>query len=235
MFFSLPYRQRRRSDKLVQYLLGPICKECNYNLIRADKIKSNDQIDETIINHLNSANIIIVDITGFNPNVFFELGYSVAINSKKVIQISDASVKEIPFDRITTRTFRYNFDISNTEKFKSDIIDVIKNIEKTNDIQQSLIENNDEDTFNSIVLSYLEKLDQSYKLIEDLSIRTHNTAMKISHQLSSDTVDKNSFNGITEKLIEVLLQNPESFKVLLSSIDKSKSNKNDYSEALTAF
>ena len=150
---------------------------------------------------------------------------------KKVIQISDASVKEIPFDRITTRTFRYNFDISNTEKFKSDIIDVIKNIEKTNDIQQSLIENNDEDTFNSIVLSYLEKLDQSYKLIEDLSIRTHNTAMKISHQLSSDTVDKNSFNGITEKLIEVLLQNPESFKVLLSSIDKS----NDYSEALTAF
>lgn len=61
---------RKRSDKLVNYLLDPVCKECNYNLIRSDKIKSNDQIDETIINYLNSANIIIADITDLNPNVF---------------------------------------------------------------------------------------------------------------------------------------------------------------------
>lgn len=61
----------------------------------------NDQIFaegmlERIFNQINKADVIVADMTGQNPNVFYEVGYAHALNKVTLLLTQDA--KDIPFD-----------------------------------------------------------------------------------------------------------------------------------------
>src|SRR5215469_12463470 len=49
-----------------------------------------------LYNQINKADLIVSDMTGRNPNVFYETGYAHALN-KKVILLTQAA-DDIPFD-----------------------------------------------------------------------------------------------------------------------------------------
>jgi hypothetical protein len=51
---------------------------------------------ERIINQINKADVIVADMTGKNPNVFFEVGYAHALG-KMIIHITQTA-DDIPFD-----------------------------------------------------------------------------------------------------------------------------------------
>ena len=51
---------------------------------------------ERIFNQINKADVIIADMTGKNPNVFYEVGYAHALN--KVVLLITQSAEDIPFD-----------------------------------------------------------------------------------------------------------------------------------------
>lgn len=108
---------RERSDKLMTYLIEPVCNEYAYNVFRSDIENTTNKIDDDIFNHLDNDDLAIADLTDNNPNVFYEAGYRNA-KGLPIIQIAENGTK-LPFDVGHIRTYFYDFDIKNAEEFKS--------------------------------------------------------------------------------------------------------------------
>jgi len=74
---------------------------------------------------LESSDLIIADITGNNPNVFFEIGYCMALGSPLVLITS--SYAEIPFDIKVMPIILY--DMSTVTKRKESIEAIKRRVE----------------------------------------------------------------------------------------------------------
>lgn len=75
-----------------------------------EQIFHNEGILERIYNQIDTADIIIADMTGKNPNVFYEVGYAHAKNKKCILLTAEAT--DIPFDLKHKRHIVYGSSIS---------------------------------------------------------------------------------------------------------------------------
>lgn len=87
---------RKRSDQVKKYIIDPAVEPLGYETMRADLTDESGQITTQIVTQLLNADLIIADLTGHNPNVFYELAIRHAFG-KPFIQIGDKS-ERIPFD-----------------------------------------------------------------------------------------------------------------------------------------
>ena len=80
------------------YKLGikPACEKAGAYAERLDEQIFGESMLERIYNQIAKADIIVADMTGRNPNVFYETGYAHALN-KHVILLTK-TVDDIPFD-----------------------------------------------------------------------------------------------------------------------------------------
>ena len=76
--------------------IKPACKNCNVKVERVDEQIFDENILSRIYDQIAKADILIADMTGRNPNVFYEVGYAHAIQ-KRVILLTQNS-NDIPFD-----------------------------------------------------------------------------------------------------------------------------------------
>lgn len=63
---------------------------------RVDEQIFNEGILERIFNQISKADVIVADMTGRNPNVFYEVGYAHALG--KVVLLLTQNVDDVPFD-----------------------------------------------------------------------------------------------------------------------------------------
>ena len=82
------------------------CEELDMYCERVDEQHYEGNMLERIYNQINKADYLIADLTGQNPNVYYELGYAHAL-SKKVVLITQ-NADEIPFDMKQYRHFIYS-------------------------------------------------------------------------------------------------------------------------------
>lgn len=87
---------------------------------RADDLYRPGNIVNDIWNYTKSADIILADLTGKNPNVFYELGLAHAITKPAVL--ITASMDDVPFDLRSLRILVYNKNLPNWgEKLRKNI------------------------------------------------------------------------------------------------------------------
>lgn len=115
--------ERIQSDKVLNYLIEPVCKELGFSVIRVDRETINGDINESIINHLKNDELVIADLTGYNANAFYEFGYRQAL-SLPVIPIIEHN-QRLPFDIVSKSTIFYDTDVSTIEDSKSRLRDMI--------------------------------------------------------------------------------------------------------------
>jgi CheY-like chemotaxis protein len=133
-FFIAPIGQenseiRARSDQLFSYVIKPAAKRFGYEAIRGDHIAQPGMINSQVIEHLIEDDIAVADLTGGNPNVYYELAIRHGVN-KPVINIKDVS-ESLAFDIIGMRTIDVDFRfIDSMKKCKTEIIKQIQTIEK---------------------------------------------------------------------------------------------------------
>ncbi|MBB5606070.1 MULTISPECIES: hypothetical protein [unclassified Janthinobacterium] len=96
----------------------------DFNVNRGDERVEADSIFLQILNLILSSNIIVANITGRNPNVFYELGLAHAFD-KKVILISHHS-SPIPFDVQAKRILFYK----DNEELKAKLTPMLKEYSK---------------------------------------------------------------------------------------------------------
>lgn len=119
---------RRRADLVLNYVLKPVLEECGYLWVRADKIAAPGIITSQIIQHILDDPLVIADLTGHNPNVFYELALRHAIR-KPVVQIISAG-ERIPFDVQSNRTIQLDHtDLESADSCKRALIDQIRAVE----------------------------------------------------------------------------------------------------------
>lgn len=118
---------RKNADEVLEYIINPICEKYGYSVVRADKMSNSGLITKAIIEQIISADLVIADLTGSNPNVFYELAIRHSYR-KPAIQIIKGAM-EIPFDVANMRTISYDTTLSGADVAKKDIEAMLKSIE----------------------------------------------------------------------------------------------------------
>ncbi|SFP66350.1 hypothetical protein SAMN04488241_1054 [Sphingomonas rubra] len=108
---------RKLADWLLRGLFKPVLEDESINFIvkRADEDADPGSISSALITDLINADLVIADLTGFNPNAFYELGIRHALQ-KPTIHVIAENVK-LPFDNQDQRTIYV--DISDFEAIEN--------------------------------------------------------------------------------------------------------------------
>ena len=115
------------------YKLGiqAVATECGVVAERVDEQTFSETILERIYRQIENADFIIADMTGRNPNVFYEVGYAHA--REKLVTLLTQSVDDIPFDLRHHRHIVYDGSIQTVkQKLKVEIEWLKEQIEKQN-------------------------------------------------------------------------------------------------------
>jgi len=107
-------------DKLYSFVIKPAVEDDGITCWRGDEISTRPYVLEDVIHHIETAQFIIVDISGGNPNVFLELGMCLKLE-KEIILISRDEDSRVPFNARNLRRIRYDDSSKGWKKLYDDI------------------------------------------------------------------------------------------------------------------
>jgi hypothetical protein len=120
---------RKRSDLVFKHIIEPIVRAQGYKAIRADHISTPGVITSQIIDQVLNAHLVIADLTGQNPNVFYELALRHMVK-KPVVQMTKEG-ESLPFDVSGQRTIHFDYqDLDSVEAAKAELERQVKAVEK---------------------------------------------------------------------------------------------------------
>ncbi|MFA0657499.1 TRAFs-binding domain-containing protein [Vibrio splendidus] len=93
-------------DKTYKNIIQPAVESSGYQCVRADEIQDSGLIDKSMYALLMHAELVVADISTFNPNAIYELGIRHAVRPYSTIVIKEEEGK-IPFDLDHNRIFHY--------------------------------------------------------------------------------------------------------------------------------
>src|SRR4051794_30347667 len=89
-----------------EFEIRPGIEAAGFRPVRIDQIETSDLLVSTIWSAIRDSGAIVADLTGKNPNVFYELGLAHALG-KPTILITQ-SIDDVPFDLRHSRIIRYD-------------------------------------------------------------------------------------------------------------------------------
>jgi hypothetical protein len=120
---------RERSNKVLEHIIKPPVEECGYECLRADEIAEPGIITSQIIQHLIDDDLVVADLTGRNPNVYYELAVRHVVR-RPIVQIIQAG-ESIPFDVAGTRTIHVDHrDLDSVADCKLELVKQVRSVEK---------------------------------------------------------------------------------------------------------
>lgn len=131
-------------DKTYKNIIQPAVVKAGYECIRADEIQDSGLIDKSMYLLLMSSELVIADISTYNPNAIYELGIRHAVKPFSTIVIKEKEGK-IPFDLDHTRIFKYTHlgdDIGTDEakRCQNELESLINSITQSNAIDSPMYE-----------------------------------------------------------------------------------------------
>ena len=90
-----------------------------FKFTNAGDLDNQQNIIQDIVEGIHKADIVIADLTGLNPNVFYELGLAHAMNKKVIIITQD--IDELPFDIKSYRANQYSLQFNELPKLIAEL------------------------------------------------------------------------------------------------------------------
>jgi hypothetical protein len=119
-------------DKYYQEIYVPAIKEAGFEPIRADELFTTGSVVEQIWEQIERAKLLLADLSGRNPNVFYELGLAHAAH--KPVVFTASQLEEVPFDLRHLRVIIY--DVREPEwaaQLRNNVSDYLRNATKDPD------------------------------------------------------------------------------------------------------
>jgi len=220
---------RKRADQVYKYIIAPVCEKCDFEAVRVDQINQADSITQTIIDMLLQAELVIADMTGHNPNAFYEMGYR-ACTKKPMIHIKEKGEK-IPFDIAGIRAFDYDLtDLDSVAEVKERLEQTIKafNIAERDGTDPFVVEEQsvEELSSNSQILPILYEIqDQISQLKEEIHNKDTETIQTIVRASIPAAPVESTETALVKALLPELLRNPSSMKTLMELGEMSDKKK----------
>lgn len=111
---------RKHSDDVFDLIIQPALEKFQISVLRADQIPGTSSITSDVIRHIQEADLCVIDLTGNNPNVFYECGRRHE-TGKPYIQLLKTGEK-LPFDVHDIRTIMY--EISNPRDVRKTVLEI---------------------------------------------------------------------------------------------------------------
>ena len=203
VFVLAPFDEER--TKIYNEIVKIAVEEKGYTCKRADEFKTNTVKLNDIVRNIWKSQFIIADITGLNPNVMYELGFSHAMNKEVIMIYEEKNFKDkFPFDVGHIEIIKYKNNplggINLKNSLEQTIDYVIGNITKStkNDLTK-IFNETIEDEFRFSVISNFEI---RKRRIEYFTYHTINNLIRFKndHQRLLDLI-KNGINEITDENI----------------------------------
>ena len=216
---------RNRSDKLLKHIIEPVCDKNNLKVIRVDTLNSSDSITNTIVEYLNTADLVIADLSDHNPNAFYEIGYRSALK-KPIIHLKSKETS-IPFDISSIRTFDYDLtDLDAVTELKQRLNKTIA----TFNFDSSINENNeksDNDYINSQVLQELFKIHDGIEEIKKQisNNRSDTAAVSVLADKLADTNKISIENTMATLVLKEIFDHPSKLHTITSAMKQLESIK----------
>lgn len=211
---------RKNADQLYQHIIKPVCEKCGFIAQRVDEFNTSESITQEILDALNDYELVIADLTGHNPNVFFEIGYRTK-SQKPIIHLKRKD-EIIPFDVSAISTFEYDLtDLDMVTATKDRLEQVIKNF-KYDEIKESKKSSNNFE--NNMIVASLN--DIQYKidvLTEEIKKKENETIKTVIETFNAQKSEPESLETEMMKiLMPELIRNPNAADALLKLSDKFK-------------
>ncbi len=104
-------------------VINPVLERLGFDIIRADKINQSTFIFADIENFIKQADLVVIEATDQNPNVYYESG--IANTLRKEMIILTQKVEELPFDTKHLRHLLYN--VRDLPKLEQEFNNWVKN------------------------------------------------------------------------------------------------------------
>lgn len=117
-FVRMPFESRQ---EVYEHAVRPAAEAAGLECYLAEDPFSPEPIVRNIINSIFSADVVIADVSGRNPNVFYELGIAHTLGNKNIV-ICEQGDERFPFNLNAYRLLFY-------ERTVAGIVDLRKNLE----------------------------------------------------------------------------------------------------------
>jgi hypothetical protein len=92
--------------------------ELDFICHRADKVVRGGEVMTDVLHDLAEAELVIVDLTGKNANVFYELGIAHTVRCAESVLLITQSMKHVPFDVQHYRCIEFKSSFANATVFQ---------------------------------------------------------------------------------------------------------------------
>lgn len=123
MQFSSPY------NEVYSHVIKDVCDEFKIDAVRADEIYGPGIIIKDVIDRISQSQVVIADISPTNPNVYFEVGYALALG-KPIILLAQRRTSDtpLPFDLSAFRVLFYEDSIGGKPKLETGLRNHLREI-----------------------------------------------------------------------------------------------------------
>jgi hypothetical protein len=121
VFVLMPFDDQ--SNAIYYNVLKPVIESFGYSVSKADEDLRTGIVIEQIRESIKNAALVVADVSGKNPNVFYELGHAHGVEKNVLIITNDKN--DVPFDISHVRYFEYSYD-PNFENLKNKFIPIFK-------------------------------------------------------------------------------------------------------------
>lgn len=94
VFVAMPYKDEM--EDIWDYGIKPVIKSAGYICERADLSSYTGDVMQWVRSRIKTADIVVADLTGSNPNVYLEVGYAWGVDVPTILLCNEA--EELKFD-----------------------------------------------------------------------------------------------------------------------------------------
>lgn len=193
-FGSSSSELKKKFDGVYKGIIVPAIQEAGYEPIREDISATPGSIPKSIVKKLAESQMVVADLTGINPNVFYELGIRhVFSKSGTVLIISEG--EKIPFDNASHRVIQYTNELADLDDIHQQIVTAIVNRENNIENADNIVH----DTFPQFpidIISFFEQSIQDNKYTE--LQKNISTLTKENKQLRNMLASSGIIDGVAD-------------------------------------
>ena len=189
-------------DETYNGIIKPAVKNAGYNCIRGDEVLESGIIDKSMYALLIHADLVIADITTFNPNAIYELGIRHAARPFSTIVMKEKD-GNIPFDINHSKIFMYSHmgeDIGRKEAERCirELTKLILEIDKSKETDSPLFHHIrgvkpyklPEDEYVEVIKKLADKEKNVFALTQKAKFEMDNSNFKEAKEIWQKLVDK---------------------------------------------